>query len=176
MCVCDLQAATVGLQTGRQLYDPSTLKAELPLLGICALVRVGSFVLIYSGLLATSVHLENPLGDDPADLPALAYQVRTRRRVCGARGGGGGMAEGPGVAEGGGVAERDGTADPARRTHAGPTHTHTRTRDACPPACKPTLRRGRPFAHVPRAPPPPALLAWIRDGVDVTRFGTRRCG
>jgi len=26
-------------------------------------------------LLAISVHLENPLGDDPADLPALAYQV-----------------------------------------------------------------------------------------------------
>ena len=32
-------------------------------------------MLIYNGLLSISVHLENPLGDDPADLPALAYQV-----------------------------------------------------------------------------------------------------
>ena len=47
----------------------------MPLLLICAFVRVAVFVLIYSGLLAISVHLENPLGDDPADLPALAYQV-----------------------------------------------------------------------------------------------------
>lgn len=76
LCV---NAATVGLQTGRQLYDPSTLRTELPLLAICAVVRVSSFVLIYSGLLATSVHLENPLGDDPADLPALAYQVEPSR-------------------------------------------------------------------------------------------------
>ena len=27
------------------------------------------------------VHLENPLGDDPADLPALAYQVRDLPRA-----------------------------------------------------------------------------------------------
>ena len=78
MALC-VNSATVGLQTGRQIYDPSTLRAELPLLAICAFVRVASFVLIYNGLLAISVHLENPLGDDPADLPALAYQVWMKR-------------------------------------------------------------------------------------------------
>ena len=112
-----VNSATVGLQTGRQLSDPTTLRSELPLLGICtraaaptalpsftcsdegispegtdraslraslravagAFVRVAAFVLIYNGLLAISVHLENPLGDDPADLPALAYQVWMRK-------------------------------------------------------------------------------------------------
>ena len=47
----------------------------LPAAPQLAFVRIASFTLIYSGLLAISVHLENPLGDDPADLPALAYQV-----------------------------------------------------------------------------------------------------
>ena len=73
MALC-VNSATVGLQTGRILLD-YTSRAEVPLLLICAFVRVAVFVLIYSGLLAISVHLENPLGDDPADLPALAYQV-----------------------------------------------------------------------------------------------------
>ena len=74
MALC-VNSATVGLQTGRQLHDHSTHRAEMPLLALCACVRVASFVLIYKGLLAISVTLENPLGDDPADLPALAYQV-----------------------------------------------------------------------------------------------------
>ena len=74
MALC-VNAATVGLQTGRHMNDPLTNRAEVPLLLFCAFVRVASFVLIYNGLNMISVHLENPLGDDPADLPALAYQV-----------------------------------------------------------------------------------------------------
>ena len=46
----------------------------LLLVGFAA-VRVAAFTLIYHGLLGIGVSLDNPIGDDPADLPALAYQV-----------------------------------------------------------------------------------------------------
>lgn len=70
-----VNAAHAGLQVGRHLNDPHTHSAEAPLLVACAFVRVASLVLVYNGLLSISAHLENPLGDNPADLPALAYQV-----------------------------------------------------------------------------------------------------
>ena len=80
MALC-VNSATVGLQTGRILLD-YTSRAEVPLLLICAFVRVAVFVLIYSGLLAISVHLENPLGDDPAGPVQLApgqHRVEIRK-------------------------------------------------------------------------------------------------
>lgn len=72
LCV---NSATTGLQAGHQFADKLTTRTELPLLAFAAVVRIASFVCIFNGLLSISVHLENPLGDDPADLPALAYQV-----------------------------------------------------------------------------------------------------
>ena len=46
----------------------------LLLVGFAA-VRVAAFTLIYHGLLGIGVSLDNPIGDDPADLPGLAFQV-----------------------------------------------------------------------------------------------------
>ena len=59
----------------------------LLLVGFAA-VRVAAFTLIYHGLLGIGVSLDNPIGDDPADLPGLAFQVhacacvRVRARAC----------------------------------------------------------------------------------------------
>ncbi len=38
-------------------------------------MRVVAFTVIYAGLLSIGATLDNPLGNDPADLPGLAYQV-----------------------------------------------------------------------------------------------------
>ncbi len=46
----------------------------LLLVGFAA-VRVAAFTLIYHGLLGIGVSLDNPIGDDPADLPGLAFQA-----------------------------------------------------------------------------------------------------
>jgi len=70
-----VNSATCGLQAGRHLLAAETAHAEAPLILICAFVRVTSFVMSISGLLAIGVHLDNPMGDDPVDFPALAYQV-----------------------------------------------------------------------------------------------------
>ena len=40
---------------------------------MAAFLRIAAFVLVFNGLLAVAVVLDNPLGDDSADLPALAY-------------------------------------------------------------------------------------------------------
>ena len=53
----------------------------LLLVGFAA-VRVAAFTLIYHGLLGIGVSLDNPIGDDPADLPGLAFQVPSCVRVC----------------------------------------------------------------------------------------------
>ena len=55
----------------------------LLLVGFAA-VRVAAFTLIYHGLLGIGVSLDNPIGDDPADLPGLAFQVPSSAcvRVC----------------------------------------------------------------------------------------------
>jgi len=93
-----VNAMYVGLHTGRQLFgvqphcdvaqaaalkcasswqSESTLNVLL-LVGFAA-VRVAAFTLIYHGLLGIGVSLDNPIGDDPADLPGLAFQVFMRR-------------------------------------------------------------------------------------------------
>lgn len=69
-----VNAATVGLSAGRDVHDVHTMRGEVSLLLLCAFLRIASFVLVFNGLLAVAVVLDNPLGDDPADLPALAYQ------------------------------------------------------------------------------------------------------
>ena len=53
----------------------------LLLVGFAA-VRVAAFTLIYHGLLGIGVSLDNPIGDDPADLPGLAFQVPSCACVC----------------------------------------------------------------------------------------------
>ena len=68
-----VNAAAVGLSVGRDLQDADTHRAEVMLLLLCAFLRIGAFVLVFNGLLAVAVVLDNPLGDDSADLPALAY-------------------------------------------------------------------------------------------------------
>ena len=85
-----VNAMYVGLHTGRQLFVPHPGGAlEAPwrteshlnvvlLLGFAA-VRVAAFTLIYNGLLGIGVSLDNPIGDDPADLPGLAFQVYMKR-------------------------------------------------------------------------------------------------
>ena len=52
----------------------------LLLVGFAA-VRVAAFTLIYHGLLGIGVSLDNPIGDDPADLPGLAFQVYMKRET-----------------------------------------------------------------------------------------------
>ena len=47
----------------------------LLLVGFAA-VRVAAFTLIYHGLLGIGVSLDNPIGDDPADLPGLGDDTR----------------------------------------------------------------------------------------------------
>ena len=74
-----VNAATVGLSTGRDLRDDSTLRGEVLLLLLCAFMRVAAFVLVFNGLLAVAVVLDNPLGDDSADLPALAYHAYMKK-------------------------------------------------------------------------------------------------
>ena len=74
-----VNAATVGLQTGRHLLGAEAARAEAPLIIACALVRVTAFVLCIGGLLSIGVHLDNPAGDDASDFPALAYQVMMRK-------------------------------------------------------------------------------------------------
>ena len=76
-----VNSATVGVQTGRHLLQPSTRvsRAEAALVVGCALLRVVTIVLIASGLLVIGVQLDNPMGDDPGDFPALAYQVAMKR-------------------------------------------------------------------------------------------------
>ena len=39
------------------------------------LLRVAAFTLIYQGLLGIGIALDNPCGDDPTDMPGLAFQV-----------------------------------------------------------------------------------------------------
>ena len=88
-----VNAMYVGLHTGRQLLVPSTKHPEafgeapwrtesriniVLLLGFAA-VRVAAFTLIYNGLLGIGMSLDNPIGDDPADLPGLAFQVYMKR-------------------------------------------------------------------------------------------------
>ena len=70
-----VNAATCGLQAGRDLNDSDTQYHEVPLLLLTAWLRVAVVVVIFNGLLAVGSELDNPLGDDPADLPALAFQV-----------------------------------------------------------------------------------------------------
>ena len=53
----------------------------LLLVGFAA-VRVAAFTLIYHGLLGIGVSLDNPIGDDPADLPGLAFQVHASACAC----------------------------------------------------------------------------------------------
>jgi len=74
-----VNAATVGLQAGRGIYAKETTAAEVPLLLATAFFRIASFVLVFNGLLAVAVQLDNPLGDDPADLPALAYHTAMKK-------------------------------------------------------------------------------------------------
>ena len=74
-----VNAATVGLSAGRDVHDVHTMRGEVSLLLLCAFLRIASFVLVFNGLLAVAVVLDNPLGDDPADLPALAYQSYMKR-------------------------------------------------------------------------------------------------
>lgn len=93
-----VNAVSVGLHTGRQLAStshcagqPSPCAAALFVesrLNVCVLVllaavRVAAFTLIYNGLLAIGISLDNPIGDDPADLPGLAYQVFMRNECEG---------------------------------------------------------------------------------------------
>ena len=56
-----------------RIHDTNGTRAEVVLLLICAFLRIAAFVLVFNGLLAVAVVLDNPLGDDSADLPALAY-------------------------------------------------------------------------------------------------------
>lgn len=76
-----LNSAAVGVQAGRYLTaaPERLLQAEVPLHLLCAFVRVASFVLISSGLLSIGVQMDNPMGDDPGDFPALAHQVYIKR-------------------------------------------------------------------------------------------------
>jgi hypothetical protein len=96
-----VNAMYVGLHTGRQLFGvqahcdmaqaaalrcDSSWQSEsrlnvLLLVGFAA-VRVAAFTLIYHGLLGIGVSLDNPIGDDPADLPGLAFQVCVCMCVC----------------------------------------------------------------------------------------------
>ena len=69
MALC-VNSATVGLQTGRSLYDHNTTHTEVPFLALCAFVRVAAFVLIYNGLLAISVRTH----------PSASTRARTRPR------------------------------------------------------------------------------------------------
>ena len=69
MALC-VNSATVGLQTGRSLYDHNTTHTEVPFLALCAFVRVAAFVLIYNGLLAISVRT----------YPSASTRARTRPR------------------------------------------------------------------------------------------------
>ena len=74
-----VNSASVGLQAGRQLVELETGFAEAPLIVISTFVRNASFVLMCTGLLAIGAQLDNPMGDDPSDLPALAYQVSIKK-------------------------------------------------------------------------------------------------
>ena len=56
-------------------FRPSVASLQVLLLVGFAAVRVAAFTLIYHGLLGIGVSLDNPIGDDPADLPGLAFQV-----------------------------------------------------------------------------------------------------
>jgi hypothetical protein len=101
-----VNAMAVGLHTGRQLASTAHCRhqqtpnigegdaealcraaifSESPinlalLIGLAA-VRVAAFTFIYNGLLGIGVALDNPLGDDPCDLPGLAFQVGMRRAM-----------------------------------------------------------------------------------------------
>eukprot|EP00908_Phaeocystis_cordata_P026180 Transcript_865.p1 GENE.Transcript_865~~Transcript_865.p1 ORF type:complete len:493 (+),score=222.21 Transcript_865:96-1574(+) len=95
-----VNAMYVGLHTGRQLFVSRHCEAaqggaacETPwqseshlnvllLVGFAG-VRVAAFTLIYNGLLGIGVSLDNPIGDDPADLPGLAFQVFMKRECEG---------------------------------------------------------------------------------------------
>ena len=84
-----MNAVDVGINTGRELIqDPEALAAcaggvdcasahrfNTSLLLAFGALRVATFTIIYNGLLSIGATLDNPLGNDPVDLPGLAYQV-----------------------------------------------------------------------------------------------------
>ena len=51
------------------------LPATAPKSVMVQLLRVAAFTLIYQGLLGIGIALDNPCGDDPTDMPGLAFQV-----------------------------------------------------------------------------------------------------
>ena len=78
-----VNALATGIHTGRHVYhadgDGLTLLASQPLnacsLIACAALRVSAFTVIFSGLTAMGSSLDNPLGDDPSDLPGVSYST-----------------------------------------------------------------------------------------------------
>ena len=85
MCTPQVNAIDVGINTGRELLNDqdcagvascaSANQFNAWLLMAFGAIRVATFTVIYNGLLSIGATLDNPLGNDPADLPGLAYQV-----------------------------------------------------------------------------------------------------
>ena len=68
-------AVHVGTSAGRTLAMEAHTPLNTVLMVMVQLLRVAAFTLIYQGLLGIGIALDNPCGDDPTDMPGLAFQV-----------------------------------------------------------------------------------------------------
>ena len=70
-----VNAVHVGTSAGRTLAMEAHTPLNTVLMVMVQLLRVAAFTLIYQGLLGIGIALDNPCGDDPTDMPGLAFQV-----------------------------------------------------------------------------------------------------
>ena len=76
-----LNALYVGCDLAHQFHNTDLNIITWFLVFVIGMLRIAIFTIMYEGLIAIGVVLEDPFGTDESDLPALAFQA-TMREEC----------------------------------------------------------------------------------------------